>query len=98
MPPTGAICFLRPTLKTVEFKRPSIAVGRDAEAQAKKYGDTLTGKLGMELEIPIVSGEADSKLQHAYTGETTRFLSYRVVVASARTQLDWLLNQLNQKP
>jgi len=82
----------------VEFKRPSIAVGRDAENQAKKYADTLTGKLGIELEIFIVGGEVDSKLQHEYTGKRTHFLSYRAIIATARTQLEWLLKQLNQKP
>ncbi len=82
----------------VEFKRPSIAVGRDAENQAKKYADTLTGKLGIELEIFVVGGEVDSKLQHEYTGKRTHFLSYRAVIAAARTQLEWLLKQLNQKP
>jgi len=82
----------------IEFKRPSIAVGRDAENQAKKYADTLTGKLGIGLEILVIGGEVDSKLQDEYTGKQTRFLSYRAVIANARTQLEWLLNQLNEKP
>jgi hypothetical protein len=82
----------------IEFKRPSVAVGRDAENQAKKYADTLTGRLGIELEILIVGGEVDPKLQGDYTGRRTKFLSYRAIVANARTQLDWLLNQLNEKP
>lgn len=82
----------------VEFKRPSIAVGRDAENQAKKYADTLTGKLGIGLEILIVGGEVDQKLKHEYNGQRTKFLSYRAVIANARTQLDWLLKQLNEKP
>lgn len=81
----------------VEFKRPSIIVGRDAEAQAKKYADTLTGKLGIELEIFVVGGEVDPKLQQEYTGKRTHFLSYRAINARARTQLEWLLKQLNQR-
>jgi len=75
-----------------------MAVGRDAETQAKKYADALTGSLGIELDILVVGGEVDPKLQHEYSGKRTRFLSYRAVVASARTQLEWLLKQLNQKP
>jgi hypothetical protein len=82
----------------IEFKRPSLPVGRDAESQAKKYADTLTSKLGIELEILIVGGEVDSKLQSEYTGKRTRFLSYRAVISSARTELEWLLKQLNEKP
>ena len=81
-----------------EFKRPSIPVGRDAEAQGKKYADTLTGKLGIDLDIVIVGGEVDAKLQHEYTGKRTHFLSYRALIANARTQLEWLLKQLNQQP
>ncbi len=82
----------------LEFKRPSIAVGRDAEHQAIKYADTLTGELGVNLDILIVGGSVDPKLQSEYSGKKTRFLSYRAVIANARTQLEWLLNQLNEKP
>lgn len=82
----------------VEFKRPSDAVGRDAEAQAKKYADTLTGRLGMSLQILIVGGELDPKLQDEYTGKKTSCAAYRTVIATARRQLDWLIEQLNRPP
>jgi hypothetical protein len=82
----------------IEFKKPALTVGRDAEAQAKKYADVITGRLGMPLEIMIVGGEVDPKLQAEYTGKKTKFLSYRAIFAGARTQLEWLLDQLNQKP
>lgn len=81
----------------IEFKRPSITVGREAEHQAVQYADTLTGQLGVELEILVIGGSVDTKLQSSYTGRKTRFLSYRAVVANARTQLEWLLCQLNDK-
>lgn len=82
----------------LEFKRPSIPVGRDAEHQAVKYADTLTGELGLELDILVVGGSVDPKLQSDYSGKKTRFLSYRAVIANARTQLEWLIKQLNEKP
>ena len=82
----------------IEFKRPSVTVGRDAEAQAKKYADTLTGRLGMSLQILIVGGEVDPKLQDEYTGKKTSFAAYRAVIASAHRQLDWLIDQLNRPP
>lgn len=82
----------------IEFKRPSIAVGRDAEHQAVTYADTLTGRIGVELDILVVGGSVDPKLQSAYSGKKTRFLSYRAVIANARTQLEWLIKQLNGKP
>ncbi len=82
----------------VEFKRPSITEGRDAESQAIKYADTLSGQLGISLDILIVGGLVDQKLQSDYSGKRTKFLSYRAVIANARTQLEWLLRQLNEKP
>ncbi len=81
----------------IEFKKPTLTVGRDAESQAKKYADTLTGKLGMHLEILIIGGEVDAKLVDEYTGKKTKFASYRAVIASARTQLEWLIAELSSK-
>lgn len=82
----------------VEFKRPSITVGRDAENQAIKHADTLSGQLGVSLDILIVGGKVDERLQSDYSGKRTKFLAYRAVIANARTQLEWLLRQLNEKP
>ena len=82
----------------VEFKRPSLTVGRAAELQAVTYADTLTGQLGINLDILIVGGQVDPKLQSDYSGKRTKFLAYRSVIATARTQLEWLLQQLNEKP
>jgi hypothetical protein len=82
----------------IEFKKPTMKVGRDAEFQATKYADTLTGKLGMPLEILIIGGEVDAKLVDEYTGKKTKFASYRAVIATARTQLEWLLKEISAKP
>ena len=82
----------------IEFKRPSITIGRAAESQAIQYADTLSGQLGMSLDILIIGGQVDPKLQSDYSGKRTKFLSYRTVIANARTQLEWLLRQLNEKP
>lgn len=82
----------------VEFKRPLLDVGRDAENQAKKYADTLSSQLGINMDILIIGGQVDQKIQSEYSGKRTKFLSYRTVIANARTQLEWLLRQLNEKP
>lgn len=82
----------------VEFKHPSITVGRAAEHQAVIYADTLTGQLGIDFDILIVGGQVDPKLQSDYSGKRTKFLAYRAVIAIARTQIEWLLRQLNEKP
>ncbi|MDH4443528.1 MAG: ATP-binding protein [Akkermansiaceae bacterium] len=78
----------------IEFKKPTMNVGRKAEFQATTYADTLTGKLGMPLEIFIIGGEVDPKLVDEYTGKKTKFASYRAVIASAKTQLEWLISEL----
>ena len=68
-----------------------------SQSSGKKYADVITGRLGVPLEIMIVGGEVDPKLQDEYTGKKTRFLSCRAIFAGARTQLEWLLDPLNQK-
>lgn len=81
----------------IEFKKPTLPVGRDAESQAKKYADTLTSRLGMPLEILIIGGEVDPKLVDEYTGKKTKFTSYRAVIAAAKTQLEWLIDELRSR-
>ena len=82
----------------VEFKRPALTVGRAAESQAVIYADTLSSQLGINLDILIVGGQVDSKLQSEYSGKRTKFLAYCSVISTACTQLEWLLRQLNEKP
>lgn len=82
----------------IEFKKPTLRVGRDAENQAKKYADTLTGRLGMSLDILIIGGEVDPKLVEEYDGKRTKFASYRAVIAIARTQLEWLIQEFAETP
>ena len=66
-------------------------------SKAKKYADTLTGKLGMPLDILIIGGEVDSKLVDEYTRKKTKFASYRAIIAIAKTQLQWLIDELSSK-
>ena len=75
----------------IEFKKPTLIVGRDSESEAKKYADTLSGKLGMPLEILIIGGKVDPKLVDEYTGRKAKFAIYRAVIATAKTQLEWLI-------
>ncbi len=77
---------------------PQPHVGRVAEMQAIEYADILTGQLGISLDILIVGGGVDPRLQADYSGKRTKFLAYRAVIATARTQLEWLLRQLTEKP
>ncbi|MBI5388242.1 MAG: hypothetical protein HZA90_26555 [Verrucomicrobia bacterium] len=52
----------------------------------------------MSLQILIIGGEVDQKLQDKYTSKRTSFAAYRAVIAGARRQLDWLLEQVNRPP
>lgn len=76
----------------IEFKRPSATVGRDAEAQAKKYRDDLTPSHG-RMDIMVLGGEVDKGMAQGYLSDT-QFRSYMAVIGDARTQLEWLLREL----
>jgi hypothetical protein len=50
----------------------------------------------MPLDILIVGGEVDVGMDPAYTAAKITFASYRLVIATARTQLEWLIEQLQE--
>lgn len=77
----------------IEFKRPSITVGREDEAQAKEYRDDLTPDLG-PMDILVVGGSVDPSMSAHYAENTVQFLSYGAVISNARTALNWLLKEL----
>jgi len=76
----------------IEFKRPSETVGRDAEAQVKKYRDDLTPSNG-PMNIMVIGGKVNTSLRTDPNSDT-QFQSYMSVIADARTQLEWLLKEL----
>ena len=78
----------------IEFKRPKDKVGRDAEAQVKKYRDDLTASHGT-MEIMVLGGSVDASLRSEYSADT-QFRSYMSVIADARSQLEWMLKELTQ--
>lgn len=78
----------------IEFKRPSITVDRDAEAQAKKYADTLGARLNIVPTIFIVGGSVDAKMREEYKNPKIQFFSYEGLIARAETELNWLIREL----
>jgi len=50
----------------------------------------------MSLDILIIGGEVDPKMRAEYDGERVKFAAYRLVFATATSQLNWLLEQLSQ--
>lgn len=76
----------------IEFKRPNATVGRDAEAQVKKYRDDLTPNFGA-MDIMVLGGRVDNSMAQTYPSDT-QFRSYMAVISDARSQLEWLLREL----
>lgn len=77
----------------IEFKRPKDEVGRDAEAQAKKYRDDLTPDFGA-MTIMIIGGNVDVSMSSSYTESDVHFLNYKSLISQARHSLQWLLGEL----
>jgi hypothetical protein len=77
----------------IEFKRPSKAVDRKAEAQAKEYRDALTPSHG-KIDIIVIGGTVDGTMSALYPEAGTEFKSYSSAISTARTQLEWLLSEL----
>lgn len=76
----------------IEFKRPSDTVGRDAEAQVKKYRDELTADHG-PMDIIVLGGKVDPVLKRDPLTDA-QFRAYMAIIGDARLQLEWLLKEL----
>jgi hypothetical protein len=76
----------------IEFKRPSLSVGRTEVAQAEQYRDDLIKQFS-PMSVWVVGGAYDSNmLSHLAPGTTVT--SYAALISKARQQLTWLLDQL----
>ena len=82
----------------IEFKRPSETIGRDAESQALKYRDDLNSVIhNKEIKIFVVGGQVDKNISSHNERKDVIFLSYTDILSNARTQLNWLLNELQSE-
>ena len=77
----------------VEFKRPSHAITRDDVNQSEKYRDDLTGTFG-RMNILVVGKGRSSQMPPQYDQADIQIRSYADLVSTARSQLEWLLEQL----
>lgn len=77
----------------IEFKRPSHTITRDDENQAEMYRDDLTPRFD-PIDILIIGGSIDASIQRQYGGQNIRLLSFNAVISTARTQLNWLIQNL----
>jgi hypothetical protein len=81
----------------IEFKRPSHAITRDDENQAEKYRDDLMPRFS-PIDILVVGGSVSSAIQRQYVGQDIKLLSFETVISTARTQLGWLIQNLQCPP
>lgn len=81
----------------IEFKRPSISVGRDEENQALKYRDDLYSVIHNKfINIMVIGGKVDSQISSHNERINVKLLSYIEIISNARTQLNWLLEELKK--
>lgn len=77
----------------VEFKEPSKPINRDDQNQAIKYRDDLEPKFG-EIEILLLGkGRGPTNLIQN-DPPRMKVYGYEALISLARTQLDWLLKEL----
>lgn len=77
----------------IEFKRPSDEITRDNQRQAAEYRDDLEPRFG-SIEILLLGKARDPSTQPHNDLPRLKIFGYEALVSAARTQLDWLLQQL----
>jgi hypothetical protein len=78
----------------IEFKRPSHRISRDDENQAVKYRDDLRQQFP-NIEILMVGAGSAAGVDAGSHSPDLQVISYAGLVSRARTELEWLLTQLN---
>ncbi len=79
----------------IEFKRPSHPLDRQDEAQVIEYRDELLQFVGAgKINIVLMGGRRAQKVSLQYEAPGVVVLTYVDVISRARTELQWLLQQL----
>ncbi|MGE0328319.1 MAG: ATP-binding protein [Polyangiaceae bacterium] len=82
----------------IEFKRPSHAIDRNDEAQAIGYRDDLSHSVqGGVIDVLVIGGRRASDVSRQYGSDNLDVLTYGDLISQARTQLEWLLQQLGSR-
>lgn len=82
----------------IEFKRPSETITRAHESQALQYRDHLNAVLHNKLiHIMVIGGRVDKTISSQNERADVELLSYKDVLSNARTNLDWLINELTTR-
>jgi hypothetical protein len=79
----------------IEFKRPSHAIDRQDEAQAREYRDELTHLMpGKAIDVLMIGGKRVKDADSRYDNSDLRVLSYGEIISQARHELSWLITNL----
>ena len=77
----------------IEFKRPSKDIDRQDQRQAQEYRDDLEPRFG-NIEILLLGKGRDVSAASQNDPPRLQVFGYEALISTARTQLDWLLNEL----
>ena len=82
----------------IEFKRPSVSIGRKEVAQAEYYRDELSKYLpsNAAFQIMMVGKGRDSNLNVNLLAQNISVHSYKDLISTARSQIFWLINSLEK--
>jgi hypothetical protein len=81
----------------IEFKRPSHTLNRDDEAQAQKYRDELRTMFpNNKVIIKLIGGDVKDIIKQEENANNLSYHTYREIIANARANYEWLINELTQ--
>lgn len=82
----------------IEFKRPSVPIGRPQVAQAEEYRDELSSQLPSDaaFEIMMIGKGRDSRLGVDRLAQNISIHSYKDLISRARNQISWLISSLDK--
>jgi hypothetical protein len=64
-------------------------------SQAEEYRDDLTPSFG-KIDILVIGGSVDPNISAYYLRQDIKLVSYSNVISEARTQLQWLIDELTK--
>lgn len=81
----------------IEFKRPSKVIGRPEISQAEEYRDELRSLLASDakIDVLVVGKKKNPEVQPNSLADGVVVESYEGRIASARSQIEWILKQLS---
>lgn len=78
----------------IEFKNPSINLNFDHYQQATKYRHELGTYIVSAIEVYVIGGTLDANAVPKDAERNVKISTYGLVIANARSQVEWLLREL----